>query len=127
VRVLIADDEPLFAEALELLLAADARIDVVGRAGNGSEAVALARSLEPDLVLMDLSMPGVDGFDATEQITRGAGPVRVLILTGSEDPADVAKARRAGATGYITKDRIAEQLLDAILDVGRDGEGAELP
>jgi len=118
VRVLIADDEPLFAEALELLLAGDERIEVVGRASDGSQAVELARKLEPDLVLMDLSMPGVDGFSATEQI---AADVRVLVLTGSDDPADVAKARRAGAAGYITKDRIAEILVEAILEAGSDG------
>jgi DNA-binding NarL/FixJ family response regulator len=122
VRILIADDEPLFAEALELLLAGDDRIEVVGRAADGSEAVELARRLEPDLVLMDLSMPGVDGFNATEQIARGPGGIRVLVLTGSEDPADVAKARRAGATGYITKDQIAEALVEAILEAGSDGK-----
>jgi DNA-binding NarL/FixJ family response regulator len=99
VRVLIADDEPLFAEALEVLLSADERIEVVGRAADGSEAVELARTLEPDLVLMDLSMPGIDGFGATEQIAAGPGTVRVLVLTGSEDPADVAKARKAGRAG----------------------------
>jgi DNA-binding NarL/FixJ family response regulator len=118
VRVLIADDEPLFAEALEVLLAADERIEVVGRAGDGLQAVELARRLEPDLVLMDLSMPGIDGFGATEQIAAGSTRTRVLVLTGSEDPADVAKARKAGAMGYITKDRIGEALVDAILDAG---------
>jgi DNA-binding NarL/FixJ family response regulator len=121
VRVLIADDEPLFAEALEVLLSADERIEVVGRAADGSEAVELARTLQPDLVLMDLSMPGVDGFGATEQIAAGPDAVRVLVLTGSEDPADVAKARKAGASGYITKDQIAEALVAAILEAGADG------
>jgi DNA-binding NarL/FixJ family response regulator len=126
VRVLIADDEPLFAEALEVLLASDERIEVVGRARDGSQAVELARKLEPDVVLMDLSMPGVDGFRATEQIVGDAG-AHVLVLTGSDDPADVAKARRAGAVGYLTKDRIAETLVDAILAAGSDGGGPELP
>jgi DNA-binding NarL/FixJ family response regulator len=123
VRILIADDEPLFAEALELLLGADERIEVVGRATDGARAVELSRDLEPDLVLMDLSMPGMDGFRATEQIARDSN-VRVLVLTGSEDPADVAKARRAGAVGYITKDQIAETLVAAILDAGSDGDRA---
>jgi DNA-binding NarL/FixJ family response regulator len=123
VRILIADDEPLFAEALELLLEADERIEVVGRARDGASAVELTRDLEPDLVLMDLSMPGMDGFSATEEIARDPG-VRVLVLTGSDDPADVAKARRAGASGYITKDQIAETLVAAILDAGSDGDRA---
>ena len=120
-RVLIADDEPLFAEALEGILSADERIEVVGRAADGSQAVELARRLEPDVVLMDLSMPVLDGFGATEQIAGAPGDVRVLVLTGSEDPADVAKARRAGATGYLTKDQIAEGLVDAILTAGSSG------
>jgi DNA-binding NarL/FixJ family response regulator len=119
VRVLIADDEPLFAEALELLLAGDDRIEVVGRAGDGLQAVELARRLEPDVVLMDLSMPGIDGFDATARIVGASGP-RVLVLTGSEDPADVARARAAGASGYITKDQLGEPLLAAILEAGGD-------
>ena len=118
-RVLIADDEPLFAEAIEVLLGADERIEVVGRARDGSQAVELARRLDPDVVLMDLSMPGVDGFEATEQILAEDGHTNVLVLSGSADPADIAKARDAGAVGYITKDRIAEQLLDAILEAGR--------
>jgi DNA-binding NarL/FixJ family response regulator len=120
-RVLIADDEPLFAEALEALLGVDERIEVVGRALDGTEAVELARTLDPDVVLMDLSMPGVNGFGATEQILAEDGDANVLVLSGSDDPADIAKARDAGARGYITKDRIAERLVEAILDA------AELP
>ncbi len=116
VRVLIADDEPLFAEALEVLLGADDRIEIVGRAGDGSQAVKLARELDPDVVLMDLSMPGVDGFGATKQILAAEGDMQIVVLTGSGDPADIAKAREAGAAGYITKDRIAERLVEAILD-----------
>ncbi len=116
VRVLIADDEPLFGEALEVLLGVDDRIEVVGRALDGSEAVELARELDPDVVLMDLSMPGVDGFVATEQILAGDSDAHVLVLSGSDDPADIAKAREAGAAGYITKDLIAERLVDAILN-----------
>jgi DNA-binding NarL/FixJ family response regulator len=116
VRVLIADDEPLFGEALEVLLGVDDRIEVVGRALDGSEAVELARELDPDVVLMDLSMPGVDGFAATERILARDRDAHVLVLSGSDDPADIAKAREAGAAGYITKDLIAERLVDAILD-----------
>jgi DNA-binding NarL/FixJ family response regulator len=115
-RVLIADDHTLFAEALEAILAGDERIAVVGRAKNGEEAVQLVGSLDPDVVLMDISMPVMDGIEATQRITDdGSGP-SVLVLTGSESPKDIDAARRAGASGYVTKDRIAAELVQAILD-----------
>ncbi len=116
-RVLIADDHRLFAEALEAILASDERIEVVGQASDGSEAVELARKLGPDVVLMDVSMPGLDGFGATREIRAEGGGVRVLMLTGSNSRADVDRSRNAGASGYVTKDRIASELVAAIVDV----------
>jgi two-component system, NarL family, nitrate/nitrite response regulator NarL len=118
-RVLIADDHRLFAEALEAILAADDRIEVVGQAGDGSEAVKLARTLDPDLVLMDVSMPVLDGFEATREIRAKSEETRVLMLTGSNSRADVDRSREAGASGYITKDRIASELVAAIVEVSR--------
>ena len=118
-RVLIADDHRLFAEALEAILAADDRIEVVGQAGDGSEAVELARRLGPDLVLMDVSMPVLDGFEATREIRAEAEDVRVLMLTGSNSRADVDRSREAGASGYVTNDRIASELVAAIVEVSR--------
>ena len=118
-RVLIADDHRLFAEALEAILATDDRIEVVGQAGDGSEAVELARRLGPDLVLMDVSMPVLDGFEATREIRAVAEDVRVLMLTGSNSRADVDASREAGASGYVTKDRIASELVAAIVEVTR--------
>jgi DNA-binding NarL/FixJ family response regulator len=117
-RILIADDHTLFAEALEALLVGDDRIAVVGRANNGREAVQLASSLLPDVVLMDISMPVMDGIEATGRILAQLPTARVLVLTGSDAPQDVDAARRAGASGYVTKDRIAAELLDAILGPG---------
>jgi len=116
-RVLIADDHRLFAEALEAILATDERIEVVGQAGDGSKAVELARTLDPDLVLMDVSMPVLDGFEATREIRATAEDVRVLMLTGSNSRADVDRSREVGASGYITKDRIASELVAAIVEV----------
>ena len=117
VRVLIADDHSLFAEALQAILATDERVAVAGHARDGREAVQLAARLEPDVVLMDISMPLMDGFAATKTVLRENPQTRVLMLTGSNARADVAKARRAGAAGYVTKDRIAAELIDAILEV----------
>ena len=119
VRVLIADDHRLFAEALEAILSGDARIAVVGRAGDGREAIELAERLRPDVVLMDVSMPLVDGVEATRQIRAAAEDVCVLMLTGSNSRADVDRSRAAGASGYVTKDRIASELVDAILEVAK--------
>jgi two-component system, NarL family, nitrate/nitrite response regulator NarL len=118
-RVLIADDHRLFAEALEAILAADERIEVVGKATDGAEAVELARNLGPDLVLMDVSMPVLDGFEATREIRAAGQGVRVLMLTGSNSRDDVDRSREAGASGYVTKDRIASELIAAIVEVTR--------
>ena len=115
VRVLIADDHRLFAEALEAVLSSEVRIEVVGRASDGGEAVELARRLQPDLVVLDISMPVLDGFEAAAQLERLQRPPAVLMLTGSDAPEDVDRARRAGARGYITKDAIAARLVEAIL------------
>jgi DNA-binding NarL/FixJ family response regulator len=118
-RVLIADDHRLFAEALQAILAADERIEVVGQASDGGEAVELARKLGPDVVLMDVSMPVLDGFEATREIRSAGGETRVLMLTGSNSRADVDRSREAGASGYVTKDRIASELVAAIVEVSR--------
>lgn len=114
-RVLIADDERLFVDALELILDADERIEVVGRALNGREAITLARDLDPDVVLMDLSMPGVDGFGAIAEIVAETGSRRIVVLSGSADPGDMDKARAAGAVGYLMKDKIADELVPGVL------------
>ena len=116
IRVLIADDHRLFAEALEAILAGERRIDVAGRARNGAEALELALELEPDVVLMDISMPVMDGIEATRRIRESRPNACVLMLTGSNTAADVDRAREAGAAGYLTKDRIASQLVEAIVE-----------
>jgi DNA-binding NarL/FixJ family response regulator len=118
--VLIADDHDLFAESIEAFLGTEQRIDVIGRAANGEEAVQLADNLHPDVVLMDISMPVMDGFAAAERIRSALPETCVLFLTGSNAPADVARAREAGGSGYVTKDRIASELVDAI--VAADGD-----
>jgi two-component system nitrate/nitrite response regulator NarL len=116
IRVLIADDHRLFAEALEAILAAESRIDVVGRARNGAEALDMVFDLDPDVVVMDISMPVMDGVEATRRIREARPEACVLMLTGSNAAADVDRSRDAGAAGYVTKDRIASELVDAIVE-----------
>jgi DNA-binding NarL/FixJ family response regulator len=118
-RVLIADDHRLFADALSAILAADERVEVVGQASDGSEAIELAETLDPDVVLMDVSMPVLDGFEATREIRAAREGVQVLMLTGSNSRDDVDRSREAGASGYVTKDRIASELVAAIVEVTR--------
>ena len=117
IRVLIADDHRLFAQALEAILATDHRIEVAGHARDGREAVELARSIGPDVVLMDIAMPVMDGVEATQRIREQDAGACILMLTGSNSREDVDRARQAGAAGYVTKDRIAAELVDAILEV----------
>jgi DNA-binding NarL/FixJ family response regulator len=117
IRVLIADDHSLFAEALQAILGTDRRFETVAVARDGRQAVELAKSLKPDVVLMDISMPVLDGFEATRKLRKKVPETRVLMLTGSNARLDVNRARAAGAAGYVTKDRIAGELLDAILEV----------
>jgi len=117
IRVLIADDHRLFAEALEAILETDQRFDVVGKAHDGEEAVRLAGTHKPDVVLMDIAMPNVDGVEATRRIRKRRKETCVLMLTGSNSRGDVDRSREAGASGYVTKDRIASQLIEAILEV----------
>jgi DNA-binding NarL/FixJ family response regulator len=119
VRVLIADDHRLFAEALQAILATEERITVVGRAADGSEAVALARALRPDVVALDISMPVMDGFEAAAELEKLEPAPAVVMLTGSDAPEDIDRALRAGVKGYVTKDAIATRLVAAILAAAR--------
>ncbi len=119
IKVLIADDHRLFAEALEAILAIDERIEIVGHANDGKEAVELAKQRHPDVILMDISMPVMDGIEAAREIGSATGAPSILMLTGSNARSDVDRARKAGAAGYVTKDRIAAELIDAIVEITR--------
>jgi DNA-binding NarL/FixJ family response regulator len=115
VRVLVADDQSMVRTGFRMILEAQGDVEVVGEAANGEQAVASARRLRPDVVLMDIQMPGSDGLDATRQITASADlDCRVVILTTFERDDYVFEALHAGASGFLLKNAPPEQLVDAV-------------
>ncbi|MBF0335854.1 MAG: response regulator transcription factor [Alphaproteobacteria bacterium] len=116
-RIVIAEDHELIRQAVSALLSAEPNLRVVGEAADGLAAVAMARDLVPDVVLMDLSMPEMDGVQATREIKKRRREVKVLILTVAHDERRVAEALRAGADGYALKKAGRDQLVRAITDV----------
>lgn len=114
IRVLIADDHPLFRSGMRALLAADPDTEVAGEATTGEEAVALAEELQPDVVLMDLKMPGLSGIEATRHVLHRSPNARVLVVTMFEDDHSVFSAIRAGARGYVLKGASPDEMLRAI-------------
>ena len=114
VRVLIADDHPLYRSGLQGLLSAVPETEVAGEASTGEETIALAEQLEPDVIIMDLQMPGINGIEATRRIVQTSPHVGVLVVTMFEDDHSVFAAMRAGARGYLLKDTDEEEMLRAI-------------
>jgi DNA-binding NarL/FixJ family response regulator len=115
VRVLLADDHRIFAEALGAMLSTHPRIEIVGYAGNGQEAIDLVESLRPDLVVMDKSMPLMGGIEATERILERHPRLPVLLLTGSDPDELPVVAHRIGAAGFLTKRATVAELTEAVL------------
>ncbi|MCG2798689.1 MAG: response regulator transcription factor [Cellulomonas sp.] len=126
IRVLIVDDHPVVRSGLAGLLAVESDIEVVGEAGDGEQAVALAETLRPDLVLMDLRMPVLDGATATARIVAQVPGVHVLVLTTYETDTDILRAVEAGATGYLLKDTPREELVAGVRAAAR-GQSALSP
>lgn len=118
-RILVVDDHPVVRSGIRALLEAEAGFEVVGEAGSGTEAVDLAADLAPDVVLMDLSMPGMNGIDATRRLTEDCPATRVLVLTTFETDADIVRALDAGAAGYLLKDATLADLAAAIRSAAR--------
>lgn len=121
IRVVVADDQPLVRTGLRMILSTEPDIEVVAEAVDGSSAVAAAAEHHPDVVLMDVRMPGVDGIEATRQVTAVADPPRVLVLTTFDLDEVVYEALRAGASGFLLKDAPEERLTTAIRVVADGG------
>lgn len=119
IRILLADDQALFREGLHTLLSIQPDFDVLGEAANGEEAVRLAASLHPDVVLMDMQMPVMDGVAATQALKSRMPDVRVIVLTTFDDDESVFEGLRAGAVGYLLKDTPSERLVEAIRRTAR--------
>lgn len=126
IRVLLAEDHTLVRAGLEKLLATAADIEVVGAAANGAEAIELAAADRPDVVLMDLSMPGVDGIEATRAIVAADGDVQVVVLTSLTTPDRILAALDAGAVGYLLKDAAPDAVIEGIRAAAR-GESPLAP
>lgn len=126
VRVVLADDQPLVRAGLRVLMADNPELDVVGEAGTGADAVRLARDVRPDVVVMDIRMPGMDGIEATRLITAETDATRVLVLTTFDDDDYVYGALRAGASGFLVKDMALDDILAAI-QVVASGDGLIAP
>ncbi|MEV1007410.1 response regulator transcription factor [Streptomyces sp. NPDC049881] len=126
VRVVLADDQPLIRTALRMVIAEAPDLEVAGEAGDGAAAVELTRTLRPDVVVMDIRMPGVDGIEATRRITAAHPEVHVVVLTTFDDDAYVYGALRAGAGGFLVKDMALDDILDAVRVVAA-GDGLIAP
>lgn len=114
IRILVADDHPVYRDGLRALAARSPDLELVGEAANGTDAVAMAEGTLPDVILMDLRMPGMTGIEATRAILDRRPETRILILTMSEDDDSLFAAMRAGARGYLPKDADSEELIRAI-------------
>lgn len=118
-RIILADDHTVMRAGLVALLSSEPTVEIVGEAGDGREAVRIVERLRPDVALLDLRMPVLDGVGATLEIVAGEAPTRVLILTTYDTDADIERGVEAGATGYLLKDATREQLVEAIHSASR--------
>jgi DNA-binding NarL/FixJ family response regulator len=125
-RVVLIDDHPLFREGLRNLLALRHDLEVAAEGSNGNEAIEIARQLRPDMIVMDITMPGMDGLEATRRIKAEMPEVRILIVTASEDEQDLFAAVKAGAQGYLLKSHPSSEILDLIVSAAA-GEAAFTP
>ena len=116
IRVLLVDDEPMFLEALQALLDADARVAVVGIAVNGHDALALASREQPDVALVDLALPGIDGFETIRLLLAQTPELKVVVLSGLSDGSEASAAHAAGATRFLFKGGLHDEIADAIVD-----------
>ena len=120
-RIMLADDHTLFRQGIRTLISAEADMEVVGEASNGGDAVDKANEARPDVVLMDIGMPGLSSFEATRQIKKNRPETKVLFLTMYDDEDYLVEGMEVGASGYVLKDSPSQQLVAAVRDICRGG------
>ena len=125
VRVLVAEDDDEVATLIKVMLAGDERLRIVGRARDGREALSLGAALDPDVILMDVQMPLMDGVEATRRLRGLGSTARIVVLTGVEEVRRLREARKAGADAFVTKLPTAEELIAVIMVERAPGEGRE--
>jgi len=121
IRIMLADDHTLFRQGIRTLISAEADMEVVGEAPNGGDAVEKANEVRPDVVLMDIGMPGLSSFEATRQIKKNRPETKVLFLTMYDDEDYLVEGMEVGASGYVLKDSPSQQLVAAVRDICRGG------
>ena len=121
IRIMLADDHTLFRQGIRTLISAEADMEVVGEASNGGDAVDKANEVRPDVVLMDIGMPGLSSFEATRQIKKNRPETKVLFLTMYDDEDYLVEGMEVGASGYVLKDSPSQQLVAAVRDICRGG------
>jgi two-component system response regulator NreC len=121
IRIMLADDHTLFRQGIRIMISAEADMEVVGEASNGGEAVDKAIEVRPDVVFMDIGMPGLSSFESTRQITKNRPETKVLFLTMYDDEDYLVECIEVGASGYVLKDSPSQQLVAAVRDICRGG------
>jgi len=121
IRIMLADDHTLFRQGIRTLISAEADMEVIGEASNGGDAVDKANEVRPDVVLMDIGMPGLSSFEATRQIKKNRPETKVLFLTMYDDEDYLVEGMEVGASGYVLKDSPSQQLVAAVRDICRGG------
>jgi DNA-binding NarL/FixJ family response regulator len=123
IRVILADDHPVMRLGIRNLLSRSDKINVIGEAGNGFDAIRMVGELKPDVLLLDMEMPGMDGVEVARRLREAESPVRILVLSAYDDRQYILSVLEQGASGYLTKDEAPDTIIDAVVSVAQGQRG----